>query len=567
MSSAQRRARRNLYVDMGANWANTLHLGAELFPHRGPWLTVAFEASPLIQPFLEAYAQFLNGNRSAAPVACLPRSGSTIHLRRYAGALGCAVEDNDAMRQCAWAKLAVHLARLRADPALNSTALVAHRLEAAARVSGVACAPACRSRVIAVPAAVGASEGWMRLWGAPSQLIRGGAKPVAPAGASSADFHIVRQVDVVAWLAVAARRVRQHHGVVFVKMDVEGAEHAILRRMEAAGVHRLLSALAVECHDPGCPATMRRIRGWGVRIWTEADYGGMDRASAAETTLPEKCLNASASAVFRTPASPAKPSAPCTPASLPPKVYTTCAVVGSAPSMAHLYQGGEIDSHDAVFRTNAHALVATTGTKTTVRVAANAKQLGAARRRDDGAQNLVPAASRCVPPGNLVRQRDRVACVPAQLLDAIYADSGVRFGAHILSTGGLAIGLALHSCASVALYGFGGLQSYDHVLRDRHHDWRAEAAWIRRLVAEHRVADRTDRGVHLRRCESVALLDHVEAQYRGKPGAVQALRAARARLSEGCPPKRGALARLLGRASSDTADVDKELVKRQNQQA
>ena len=257
----------------------------------------------------------------------------------------------------------------------------------------------------------------------------------------------------------------------------------------------------------------------------------------------------------------------CTAALLPPNVYSTCAVVGSAPSMAHLYQGREIDGHDAVFRTNAHALVATTGMKTTVRVAANAKQLGKARRRNDGVQNLVPAASRCVPPGNLVERRDRVACVPARLLDVMYADSGVRFGKHILSTGGLAIGLALHSCASVKLYGFGGLQSYDHVLRDRHHDWRTEAAWIRRLIAEHRVADRTDRGVHLRRCESVALLDHVLEHYKAKQGADRALRVARARLSEGCPPKRGAFARLLGRASSDTADVDKELVKRQNQEA
>ena len=37
----------NLYVDMGANWANTLRLGPELFPGRDAWLTVAFEASPL----------------------------------------------------------------------------------------------------------------------------------------------------------------------------------------------------------------------------------------------------------------------------------------------------------------------------------------------------------------------------------------------------------------------------------------------------------------------------------------------------------------------------------------
>ena len=154
-------------VDMGANWANTLHLGAELFPHRGRgsrWRLT----SPLIQPFLEAYAQFLNGNRSAAPVACLPRSGSTIHLRRYAGALGCAVEDNDAMRQCAWAKHAVHLARLRADPA--------PQFDGARRAPAGGCGARQRCGVrVRVPqprdcgaGGAGASEGWMRLWGAPS---------------------------------------------------------------------------------------------------------------------------------------------------------------------------------------------------------------------------------------------------------------------------------------------------------------------------------------------------------------------------------------------------------------
>ena len=89
---------KNLFIDAGANWANTLRLAPDLFPGRGAWLTVAFEASPLIQPFVEEYVNFLNGNRSEAPTACLPRSGSTIHLRRYAPSLGCGRLSDATMR-------------------------------------------------------------------------------------------------------------------------------------------------------------------------------------------------------------------------------------------------------------------------------------------------------------------------------------------------------------------------------------------------------------------------------------------------------------------------------------
>ena len=341
---------RNLYVDLGANWANTLNLGAEYFPGRGAWLTVAFEASPLIQPFLEQYVGFLNGERRTAPTTCLPRSGSTVHLQRYAAALNCTTEFNDAMRECVWEKLAVPLAQLRADPTLNSTALVARRLKLASHLGSAPCARGCRPHAVAVPAAVGATSGWARLWGTPQQLLRGGVKPTAPAGAGRGHFHIVPQVDVASWMVALARRVRQQHGVVFVKLDVEGAEHAIVRRMEAVGAHRMLDALAVECHDPGCAATMRRVHAWGVPVLTEATYGGMDRDAAAETTLPRRCL-LDDSQTLRARHPPSTSWYSLKGPGNADGTQTRCALLSTSGALLLHQRGPDVDAHDVVIRT------------------------------------------------------------------------------------------------------------------------------------------------------------------------------------------------------------------------
>ena len=64
------------FIDLGANYANTLTLYEKLRSPLHPfWTTVAFEASPLVQPFLRDYCAFLNGERNEEPENCLPRSG------------------------------------------------------------------------------------------------------------------------------------------------------------------------------------------------------------------------------------------------------------------------------------------------------------------------------------------------------------------------------------------------------------------------------------------------------------------------------------------------------------
>lgn len=556
----------NLYVDMGANWANTIRLGPELFPGRSGWLTVAFEASPLIQPYVEKYVAYLNGERLKAPAACLPRSGSTQHLRRYASAIGCTHVADEAMRNCVWTAMAAHLSTLRANPKLNSSKLINKRLQEASEFARRPCLAGCRSHFISVPAAVGAHAGWIKMWGSPRQLLRGGAKPVAQAPNEKSGLFTVRVVDVADWLTRAAPSAK----FVFLKMDVEGAEHELLKRMEAVGVHRHVNAIALECHDfaGGCSSTMRRISNWNATIIKETAYNGMDSISAADTRIPARCL-------LGKPLKQSRGSVTrdmCKPAHIVPKTFSTCAVVGSAPSLAHLYQGDAIDLHSAVYRTNSHVNVDTVGKKTTFRVAANTFQLGTHRTApEDGVMHLLPPASKALHPGNLVTDKDIVRCVPNKTMDALYAEVGVTFGDKMLSTGALALGVALYSCKSVTIYGFGGLQSYDHVLRDTNHDWFKELVWVRGLIKNKRVKDGTDRGVHMRKCEVSHLVrDALKILKRRVFGSVERevampvhhlLEEAIERSSEACPSVVNAISRWMSGSLLNTFAVDSALLK------
>lgn len=489
----------NLYVDMGANWANTLNLGRELFPGRDTWLTVAFEASPLIQPFLEQYVRYINGERSDEPTTCVPRSGSTPHLRLYANKIGCAYEKDEDMRKCMWNLLEPHLIALKntIEPKTSTLlTLIKTRLQLATR--SIACSSGCLNYTLAIPAAVGTRERWVHFWGSPMQLIRGGAKETKKSHRNN--VNIVRSIDIVSWLNYTARKA----AFVFLKIDIEGAEHAVLRRMEELGVHRFINAIALECHDfeGMCISTLRRIHRWNVTIIDEKRYNGMDAITAAKTNVPKSCIRDTHIVKHI-----ARRSDKCRIARLHPEhSLESCAVVGSAPSLIYLHQGREIDSHAYVFRTNSHSTGRTVGYKTTHRIAANAFQLGSYRRQNHAVQQLVVPESWSISPGNLVTEMDNVSCIPDKTMREIYKTNHMTFGRQTLSTGGLGLGLALKICKSVSIFGFDGMQNYDHVIRDDHHAWQKERNWINDIIKSKRVIDHTARGVHLRKCESAALV-------------------------------------------------------------
>lgn len=93
----------------------------------------------------------------------------------------------------------------------------------------------------------------------------------------------VRSVDVAQWILKLPV-----DAYVFVKMDIEGAEHGLVRRMEKLGSHRRISRVSIECHGD-CRDTMRRIRSWNVSIITEHVHKGMDQRQHLLKPISSKC--------------------------------------------------------------------------------------------------------------------------------------------------------------------------------------------------------------------------------------------------------------------------------------
>ena len=180
------RAARRIYLDMGANWANTLRLYEELLqpsdvlPSDGRWLVFAFEASPLIAPYVEKFTDFLNGRRAEQPHTCLPTSGSSIHLSEYALAYGCAqfidysldLSNSDWLR-CVFERLDRPLRQLvdEMDPKLNSSSLLREPLYGATTFDDSTTRHG-DAQFVFVPAAVGVEDGtWLDMYNNPRQLI------------------------------------------------------------------------------------------------------------------------------------------------------------------------------------------------------------------------------------------------------------------------------------------------------------------------------------------------------------------------------------------------------------
>lgn len=253
---------RHIFIDLGANWANTLRLFETLAApgsRARPFEVYGFEASPLIQPYADAFARWLNGELPSEPRLCLPRSGSTPHLMRYAPNLGCAQTGRTSAqtvalrRACMLSQFTEHLRALRPDPALNTTELLLSRLATAK--APLKCHDTTRSRFTLVPAAAEAFDGWMPLESLPHHLIRGGAlraramdRSLPPSMAPwyrREDYQFrVRAVDVPSWITRSFNR----SDYVVVKMDIEGAEHKVISKLVELGGLALIDVLALECH-------------------------------------------------------------------------------------------------------------------------------------------------------------------------------------------------------------------------------------------------------------------------------------------------------------------------------
>lgn len=256
-------APRNVYIDLGVNWCDTLTLFRLLPRHlRGhadrSWEVFGFEASPLIAAFAEQCMAALGAGRPL-PAPPVPPTGSSAALSRYAARYGCSPnrtrlsfgDAHYAWLGCVYRAVQPQLARLREDPRLDR-ALLAARMRAAASCAGPTATPTAADRYRLLPAAVGASNGTMELFGGREQLLRGGllarpnfsAKPWEHVGADAVQR--VPVVDVGAWLASSFTRA----DFVVLKMDVEGAEQQIIPRLIELNASALVDVFLWECH-PG----------------------------------------------------------------------------------------------------------------------------------------------------------------------------------------------------------------------------------------------------------------------------------------------------------------------------
>eukprot|EP00965_Chrysotila_dentata_P191336 6174447-Pleurochrysis_carterae.AAC.1 len=286
---------RNVYIDLGVNWCNTLQLHRDLadaFPPPRPtqrFEVYGFEASPLLHQYIDDYVRWLNGKTPSAPFTCLPRSGSTVHLATFAASYGCGhTNNNTEMRECMWTKLKSHLEEFELKGiayacAYNSSSLISKRLEVAKMKRSAG------SRIpqyTFIPAAASDKDSFATIAGSAQAMIRGGSHIDEDHKLEELNFR-VRTVDIPTWIAESFTS----DDFVQVKMDVEGAEFAILNSMVRQKTAGLIDVLAWECHAnrPICSKLKAKVAAFNVTIVDEMSrlprtgyfYDGVDSATKA----------------------------------------------------------------------------------------------------------------------------------------------------------------------------------------------------------------------------------------------------------------------------------------------
>lgn len=332
-------SRRRIYIDLGANWCNTLRLYEdfpETFNISGlPWDVFAFEASPLLQSYADNYIRYLNGEQLEPPLSCLPPAGSTEHLEQYAKFYRCEGRGPSPrfrkanMRACMWRALSKPMIDLteRINPRLNSTELLEDRLAVARKPNMDSSG---KPRFTFIPAAGGGHEGYLEFFSPPYMLIRGGAVNTREAVAiserafeslvlkerdSAVRKYLSRQmrgiksgeysyrvpvVPVAQWIKQSFHK----NDFVFMKIDIEGGEFSVFEELYTNGWLDVLDVVALECHplEGDCKRLDKMVRDAGIHVIYEdafvdctktqcqsGRYDGMDARSRAQMHLKPKC--------------------------------------------------------------------------------------------------------------------------------------------------------------------------------------------------------------------------------------------------------------------------------------
>eukprot|EP00929_Paragymnodinium_shiwhaense_P067954 TRINITY_DN34156_c0_g2_i1.p1 TRINITY_DN34156_c0_g2~~TRINITY_DN34156_c0_g2_i1.p1 ORF type:complete len:433 (+),score=67.34 TRINITY_DN34156_c0_g2_i1:60-1358(+) len=274
------RPTRFVYLDMGSNWANTLRLHFDIMPEAyrdEPWEVYSFEANPYIQPYVDKYANWLNG-RGRKPDILVPPAGSSGHLGLFAPKFGCSYE-RDRMMACMDKVFSRRIKALQVNEQLMSKSVIDERL-AEARTPAVARG---KTRYTFVPAAVGGKGGHFPLSEASAKgvIIRG----ARPGDAAGRKFKIPI-VNVVNWLMENF----QESDYILAKMDVEGAEHDIVRRLIREGKFGLIDVLMMECHGKKiCPGLLQKMdeqRDKPLFLQEGRGYRSLDSWNKPEDNMP-----------------------------------------------------------------------------------------------------------------------------------------------------------------------------------------------------------------------------------------------------------------------------------------
>eukprot|EP00928_Gymnodinium_smaydae_P009251 TRINITY_DN13421_c0_g1_i1.p1 TRINITY_DN13421_c0_g1~~TRINITY_DN13421_c0_g1_i1.p1 ORF type:complete len:340 (-),score=65.28 TRINITY_DN13421_c0_g1_i1:174-1193(-) len=272
--------RRRVYVDFGANWANTLRLYRDIADKAeadsGPWEVYAFEASPLIVPYLSKFVGFLNGDNPKPPLE-IPPAGSTDHLSKYAPQFGCGGFKEEAMRECMFQKFQKPLSQMKADKSLMTDEVIREHL-AMARTP-----PSQKDRYVLIPAAAGSTDSTMHLGKVDAeQMIRGGALD----NDSEGEQTDVPLVDVVSWLISNF----SEDDYIVVKVDIEGGEFPILNALIDKGKTSLIDRIALECHSSAgnCGDLLARFKVASkiAPLIEGKDYVGWDSFSSPDKYVP-----------------------------------------------------------------------------------------------------------------------------------------------------------------------------------------------------------------------------------------------------------------------------------------
>lgn len=303
---------RNIYIDGGVNWCNTLTLHRALprgwlrkAAPGGPWHVFGFEASPLLHPYIEQCTKWLSAGKELLPPPPVPPAGSTSELIKFAKHynLGhCTNVQRLQLNRSVYAKqyqwrrafkrasldclntaLKPKLDELQAVPSLSENPqLLRQRLASAA-----SCESPERDAYTMVPAGLSHMDGTINIVGNvsrnPLQLVSGGLRSMGQTTMSNQVA--VKVVDLVSWLQASV----SVEDFVVVKLDIEGAEHHIVKKLLELNATKLIDIWLWECHpaarNPSCPKHEESLRVGGIKHIKREPYVNFNLTRLARYSL------------------------------------------------------------------------------------------------------------------------------------------------------------------------------------------------------------------------------------------------------------------------------------------